>query len=83
LHAPLCVIFVGFWVTEINKQPVTNVASDVTLVAVYYLSAGVLILRQQRVQFFWIETLGEGGGAHQVTEHNRELTAFGFECFAL
>ena len=73
----------GFGITKIDKQPVTNVASDVTLVAVYYLSAGVLVLSQQLMELFGVEALGEGRGADQVTEHDSELAALGFGGFAL
>jgi hypothetical protein len=54
-----------------------------TLVPMNYLRTGVLVLGEQLVKLFWIKPLGKGGGTHEITEHHRELAAFGFGGFAL
>jgi hypothetical protein len=53
------------------------VLSNVALIALDYRGAGLLIGAHHFPQLLGVEVGREGGGAHQVTEHDRELAPLG------
>jgi hypothetical protein len=78
IDGPLRIVFMGHGITKIDEQAVTEVLGNVPLVAVDDLGRGFLIGPYDLAQVFRIEFAREVGGAHQVTEHHRQLAAFGF-----
>src|SRR5262249_58088258 len=68
----------GLGIAEVDQQPVAYVTSEVALKALDLLSAGLLIGQDHLAQVFRVELLSERGGAHQITEHHRELAPLGF-----
>src|SRR5262245_20509042 len=67
----------GHGIAEVDQESITQMLGNVTFMVLDDVGAGLLIALHHFPQLFWIELCRERGGAHQVTEHHRELTALG------
>src|SRR5262245_26834637 len=76
----LGIILVGSWIPKVDQQPVAQILRDMSFVTIDDRRAGLLVGTYDLPQLFGIEAFGEGSGAHQITEHHRELAALGFGC---
>jgi len=73
----LGVIFVRLGITEINQQAIAEILGDVAVKTLDHLRARGLVGAHDLPQVFGVELGREGRGAHQITEHDRELAPFG------
>jgi hypothetical protein len=64
-------------ITEIGEHAIAHVFGDEATVVLDQFGAAMMIGRNDAPQVFWIEPCRERGGAHQVAEHDCELTALG------
>ena len=74
-YRSLGVVFVGQRIAKVHQQPIAQILSDMPLIAMDDCGAGGLIVLQDSPPLLGIELCGEGGGAHHVTEHHRQLAA--------
>ena len=66
----------GRRITEISEHPIAQILRNMPVIAFDDRRTGLLVSTDYFTQLFRVELLGEGGRAHQVTEHDSELTAF-------
>jgi len=76
-YGPLGIIFVCQGIAEVDEQAIAKILRNMPLKAGDHLGTGLLIGPHHRAQLFRVELAGERGRVHQVTEHDRELAAFG------
>ena len=74
-HSALGVVLMGPRVTEVDEQAVAQVLSDVPLVTRDRLGGGLLVGAHHVAQVLRVETFRQRRRAHEVAEHDRELTA--------
>src|SRR6516162_9408250 len=74
--SPLCIIFMGVGIAEIDKQTVTKQLGDMPIVALDNFRTNRLIRTDHIPVLFGVELGGEVGGIHEVAEHHRELPSF-------
>jgi hypothetical protein len=73
----LRVILVRLGIPKVDEQAIAQVLGNVPVKALDDLRAGALVGAHDLPQVFGIEVGGEGRGAHQVTEQDRQLAPFG------
>jgi hypothetical protein len=71
------VIFMGLRVAKVDQQPIPQILGDIPGKALDHVGTGLLVGPYHLTVVFRVELFGKGGGAHEVTEHDRELAAFG------
>src|SRR5215468_6196835 len=76
--SPLCIIFMGVGIAEIDEQTVTEQLGDMPIVALNHVGTHPLIGTHHVPPVFRVELRGKLRRVHQVAEHHRELAAFGF-----
>jgi hypothetical protein len=76
-HRPLGIVFMRLRKAKIDEQAIAEVLGNITVEALDDGSTGGLIGADHVPQVFGIELAGEFGRVRQVTEHHRELAAFG------
>jgi len=76
-YSPLHIIFMGLRIAKIHEEPIPKELGDVPVIAANPLRTGGLIGTDYVPILFGVELVGESSGVHQVTEHHRELAAFG------
>src|SRR6516164_8410953 len=70
--SPLCIIFMGVGIAEIDKQTVTEQLGDMPIVALDDFCTSRLIRTDHVPPVFRVEVRGQLGGIHKVAEHHRE-----------
>ena len=60
------------------EQAIAQILGQVALMALDHLHTGLVILLHDRTIVFGIELRREGSRTDEVTEHHRQLSAFGF-----
>src|SRR6516162_8550524 len=75
--SPLCIIFMGVGIAEIDEQTVTEQLGDMPIVALDDFCTSRLIRTDHVTPVFRVELAGQLGGIHEVAEHHSELAAFG------
>ena len=70
-----CRLFLRLWVSEVGEHAVAQVLGDVSVELGDNGGAGLAITAQQLVQVLRVELAREGGRAHEVCEHHRDLAA--------
>src|SRR5262245_16671794 len=68
----------GLRIAEIDQETITKQLSDMSIVALDNFGTHSLICPHHFPVLFGIELGGQLGGINEVTEHDRELAAFGF-----
>src|SRR5215471_4443220 len=76
-YCSLGVIFVSHRKAEVDQETIAKVLGDMPIVALDDLGTHPLIGTDHVPILFGVELVGESSGVHQVTEHHRELAAFG------
>jgi hypothetical protein len=74
-YSPICVILVCLRITEVNQDPVAHVLRYEAAEALHRLCNAFLIGGNDLTEVFWVHAGREGRRAHEVREHNRDLTA--------
>src|SRR5215510_12705794 len=77
-YGSLGIIVMGLRIAKVDQQTIPKELGDVPLIASNDLRTGGVIRPYHVPVLFRIELAGESRGVHEVTEHHRELTAFGF-----
>jgi hypothetical protein len=75
--SPLGIVLMCPRVAEISEDPVAHIFRDKTVELADDVSDGVVIGSDDLAQVLRVEACGEPSRAHQVAEHDGELTAFG------
>jgi hypothetical protein len=75
---PLCIVFVGLRVSEIDQHPVPVVLCNMTLILAHHPRAGLLIGADDLVKIFGILLFSDRRGVNQVAEHHRDVASFAF-----
>jgi hypothetical protein len=70
---PLCIVFVGAWITEKRHYAIANVIRDEALELMDRVGAAVVIATRDLIEIFGVERLGERCRAHDVAKENREV----------
>src|SRR5262249_54065577 len=65
----------GLGIAEVDQQPVAYIAGEISLKAPNLLGTGLLVGQDHLAQVFGVKFFRERGGAHQITEHHRQLPA--------
>jgi hypothetical protein len=76
LDGALGVMFVSLGIAEIRKNAVAHVFGDETAVTLDHSRATTMVCADDFPQVLRIEPRRQGGRAHEIAEHHRELTAF-------
>src|SRR5262249_19323499 len=79
-YCSLGVIFMGLRIAKIDQETVAKELSDVPIIASNHLRTGGLVGTDHFPVLFGVELGGKFCGVHEITEHDRELTAFRFRC---
>src|SRR5262245_16848594 len=70
---PLCIVFVGAWITEKRHDAIANVIRDEALELMDRVGAAVVIATRDLIEIFGVERLGERCRTHDVAKENREV----------
>ena len=76
-HRALRIILVSLRVTEVHENTVAHVAGDEALIALYGFASAVLKCCDDLTEILGIEPGRERRGAHEITEHDCELSSLG------
>src|SRR5712691_3840778 len=68
----------GLRIPKVHKKPIPEQLGDMSIKTCDDLRTNTLIRPDDFSIFFGVELAGECGGIDEVTEHDRELTAFSF-----
>jgi hypothetical protein len=74
-HGALRIVFVRQWIAKVDQQAIAKVLGNVPLEALDHRGTRGLIGPHDRAVVLRVEPSGQSGGAHQVTEHHREMAA--------
>src|SRR6516165_7172008 len=74
----LGIIFMGLGIAEVNKESIPQELRDMSLIALDNVGTHPLICPHHVTPVFRVELSRELGGVHEVTEHDGELSPFGF-----
>lgn len=76
-HCALGIVLVCLGIAKVHQQPISQILGDTAPIRMDHASAGLLIRPHHLAPFFRVEFFRERGGAHQVTEHHRQLPPLG------
>ena len=79
-YRPLGIVLVRLRVAKIDQDAVAHVLGDKTVETADRLGDGPVVAAEQLAQILRVMTGRERGGADQIAEHHRQLTAFGIDC---
>ena len=79
-RSPLGVILMRPRIAEIDQHPVAHVFGDKPVEAAYRVGNGAVIVPDQLPQILRVMTGRERRRADQISEHHRQLAAFGINC---
>src|SRR5713101_6125335 len=68
---------------EVHEQTVPQILRDMAVKPLNDCGTSLLVGADYVPQLFRVELFGEGGRAHQITEHDGELPALAFGCGTL
>jgi hypothetical protein len=77
-YCSVCVIFMSVGIAKIDEETISEQLSDMSIVTLDNVGTHPLICTHHIPVLFGVELGGETSGIDQVTEHDRELTTFGF-----
>src|SRR5262249_31370966 len=76
-NCALSIMFMGSWVAEIGENTVAHVLGDKAAVALDQLRAAAVIGSNNAPKVLRVEPARQCSRAHQIAEHDCQLTAFG------
>jgi hypothetical protein len=79
VHRPRGIVFVRHRPAKVHQQAVAQILGNGALVLLNDRRGGGLIGADHLAQVFGIEPLRQRGRVGQITEHDSQLTPFGFE----
>ena len=77
MHGAVRGVFVGLGPAKVDQQAIAEILGDIALVGLESGSGHGLVGTHHRAIVFRVELLGQCGRGDQVTEHHRDLPAFG------
>src|SRR5215813_10618965 len=72
------IIFMGLGIAEVHEESIPEQLGDMSIVALDDLGTDPLVCTDHVTPVFGVELGGKFCGVHEITKHDRELTAFGF-----
>jgi hypothetical protein len=75
-------VFMSRGIAKIDQQAIAEILGDIAIIGLERGRSRGLVGTHHRAVVFGIESLGEIGRGDQVTEHHRDLPAFGLESAA-
>jgi hypothetical protein len=77
-YGSLGIIFVSHWITKVHQKSIPKELGDMPIVSLDDFRTSRLIGTDNFPILFGIELGGQFRGVHEVTEHHRKLSPFGF-----
>jgi hypothetical protein len=78
-HRPLGIVFMRLRPAEVGEHAVTQILGDVTFEPLDHGCGAVLVGAHDAAQVLGVDSPGEFGRAHEITEQHRQLATFGLE----
>src|SRR4029450_7974646 len=77
-YCSLGIVLVSLGIPTVHQETIPQQLGDMPIVALDNLGTHPLIRTHHITPVFRVELRGQFGRVHEVTEHDRQLTAFGF-----